>query len=37
MADITLLNYVVGDVAATIFLWGIPEQRASINVLFGDL
>lgn len=37
LADITFLHYVVGDVAATIFLWGVPEQCAGIDVLFSDL
>lgn len=37
LADVTFLHNIVGDVAATIFLWGVPEQRAGINVLFCDL
>ncbi len=36
LADITLLQNVVGDVAAAILLWGVPEQRAAIDVQFGD-
>lgn len=37
LADITLLHNIVGDVAAAILLWGVPEQRAGIDVQFSDL
>lgn len=37
LAHITLLHYIVGNVAATIFLWGVPEQRAGIDVLLCNL
>lgn len=36
-ADVTLLHNIVGDVAPAIFLRGVPEQRAGIDVLFCDL
>lgn len=37
LADVTLLHNIVGDVAAAILLWGVPEQRAAIDVHFSDL
>lgn len=37
LAHITLLNNVVGDVAATIFLWRVPQQCAGINIPLSDL
>lgn len=36
LAHITFLYNVVGDVAASILLWGVPQQSASIDVLLCD-
>lgn len=37
LADVTLLHNVVGDVAAAVLLWRVPQQCAGIYVQFGDL
>lgn len=36
LTDVALLDNVVSNVAATILLWRVPEQRTSVNVQFCD-
>lgn len=37
LADVALLHDVVGDIAASVLLRGVPEERAGVDVQFGDL